>query len=68
MLDSSKSGNYQLTTPIYLKVAPKRMLIIKQDMFFWYPKNNTDLPKRWVEFKVVGKKMNEAHVERESEM
>ena len=68
VLDSSKSGNYQFTTPVYLKMAPKRMLIIRQDIFFWYPKNNTDLSKRWVEFKVVGTRMNEAHVERESEM
>ena len=67
VLDSSKSGNFQFTTPVYLKMAPKRMLLIKQDIFFWYPKNNTDLSKRWVEFKVVGTRMNEAHVERESE-
>ena len=68
VLDSSESGSYQFTTPVYLKMASKRMLIIRQDIFFWYPKNNTDLSKRWVEFKVVGMRMNEAHVEREAEM
>ena len=67
VLDSSKSGKYHFTTPVYLKMAPKRMLLIKQDIFFWYPKNNTDLSKRWVEFKVVGMRMNKSQEERESE-
>ena len=67
VLDSLESGSYQFTTALYLKMASKRMLIIKQDMLFWYLKNNTDLPKRWVEIKVVGTKINEAHGERESD-
>ena len=67
VLDSLESKSYQSLTPVYLKMASKRMLIIKQDVLFWYPKNNTDLPKRWVEFKVVGTQIDKEHQERESD-
>ena len=67
VLDSLESERYQSFSPVYLKMASKRMLIIKQNIFFWYPKNNTDLPKRWVELKVVGTQIDEEHKERESD-
>ena len=53
VVDSNMLGNYLLPSPVYLKVASKRMLLIKQDVLFWYPDNNTQNDRRWVEFKIL---------------
>ena len=52
VLNSLNSGKYKPTFPVYLEVKPKRMLLIKHDVCFWYPANNTQKPRRWVELKI----------------
>merc|ERR1712086_521701 len=47
VLDSSTSDTYKPISPVYLDVKPKRMLLIKHDVCFWYPANNTQKTRRW---------------------
>ena len=58
VLDTQDSPKYRATSPVYLKVESKKMLLINHDVCFWYPANNTRLDRRWVEFKIMAKAQN----------
>ena len=59
VLDNLSSGAYEFSSPVYLRVEAKRMLIIKHDVLLWYPANNTQKARRWVELKIFATNPNE---------
>ena len=58
VLDQLDSEIYDLPSPVYLRVYSKRMFLIKHNVFFWYPANNTQNARRWVEFKIMANTQN----------
>ena len=53
VLDTQNKRKYKINSPVYLKVESKKMLLINHDVCFWYPTNNTQLDRRWVELKIM---------------
>ena len=58
VLDQLDSGAYECSSPVYLRVDSKRMLLIKHDVLLWYPSNNTQNARRWVELKIMATNPN----------